>query len=47
MCIRDSGDASVDNKGVVTAGAAASVISASLTGYPNVEPAYIYVTAAG
>ena len=42
-----SGDATVDNKGVVTAGAAASVISVTLTGYPNVEPAYIYVTTAG
>lgn len=40
-----SGDATVDNKGVVTGGSAASVISATLTGYPNVEPAYIYVTA--
>ena len=42
-----SGDASVDNKGVVTAGSSASVISVTLTGYPNVEPAYIYVTTAG
>lgn len=39
-----SGDATVDNKGVVTAAAAASVISVTLTGYANVEPAYIYVT---
>ena len=39
-----SGDASVDNKGVVTAAAADSVISVTLTGYANVEPAYIYVT---
>lgn len=42
-----SGDASVDNKGVVTAGSAASVISVALTGHANVEPAYIYVTPAG
>ena len=39
-----SGDAAVDNKGVVTAAAADSVISVTLTGYANVEPAYIYVT---
>ena len=39
-----SGDASVDNKGVVTAAAADSVISATLAGYAKVEPAYIYVT---
>lgn len=40
-----SGDATVDNKGVVTGAAADSVISVALTGYANVEPAYIYVTA--
>ena len=40
-----SGDATVDNKGIVTGAAADSVISVALTGYANVEPAYIYVTA--
>ena len=39
-----SGDATVTNEGVITAGSAASVISVGLTGYPNVELAYIYVT---
>lgn len=39
-----SGDATVDNKGVVKAAAAESVISVTLTGYANVEPAYIHVT---
>lgn len=38
-----SGDATVTADGVVTAGNEASVISVALTGYPNVEPAYIYV----
>ena len=41
-----SGDATVTNEGVITAGSAASVISVGLTGYPNVELAYIYVTVA-
>lgn len=39
-----SGDATVTNDGVVTAGSEASVISVTLTGYPSVNPAYIYVT---
>ena len=39
-----SGNATVDNKGVVNAGASGeSVISVTLTGYPNVSPAYIHV----
>lgn len=41
-----SGDATVTNAGVISAATAGeSVISATLTGYPNVEPAYFYVTA--
>lgn len=40
-----SGDATVTSTGVVTGGSEASVISVALTGYANVEPAYIYVTA--
>lgn len=39
-----SGDATVTQAGLVTAGSTASVISVALTGYPNVEPAYIYVS---
>ena len=39
-----SGNATVDNKGVVNAGASGeSVISVTLTGYPTVSPAYIHV----
>ena len=39
-----SGNATVDNKGVVNSGASGeSVISVTLTGYPNVSPAYIHV----
>lgn len=40
-----SGDSTVDNKGVVTAGSSAgkTVISVTLTGYDSVAPAYIYV----
>ena len=39
-----SGNASVNNEGVVNAGASGeSVISVTLTGYPNVSPAYIHV----
>ncbi len=40
-----SGDATVTSAGLVTGGSSASVISVALTGYANVEPAYIYVTA--
>lgn len=39
-----SGDATVTQQGVVTAGSEASVISVALTGYANIDPAYIYVT---
>ena len=39
-----SGNATVDNKGVVNSGASGeSVISVTLTGYPTVSPAYIHV----
>lgn len=38
-----SGDATVDNKGVVTGAAGASIISVTLPGYDRVSPAYIYV----
>ena len=39
-----SGNATVDNNGVVNSGASGeSVISVTLTGYPNVSPAYIHV----
>ena len=39
-----SGNATVDNNGVVNAGASGeSVISVTLTGYPTVSPAYIHV----
>ena len=39
-----SGNATVDNKGVVNSGASGeSVISVALTGYPTVSPAYIHV----
>ena len=43
------GNSTVDNKGVITAAGAAgkSVISATLTGYANVDPAYFYVTVTG
>ena len=40
-----SGDATVTPAGLVTGGSSESVISVALTGYANVEPAYIYVTA--
>lgn len=42
-----SGDATVTPAGLVTGGSQASVISVALTGYANVEPAYIYVTTGG
>lgn len=44
-----SGDSSVSNKGVITAAGTAgtSIISATLTGYSNVAPAYFYVTVTG
>ena len=39
-----SGNATVNNEGVVNSGASGeSVISVTLTGYPNVSPAYIHV----
>ena len=39
-----SGNATVNNEGVVNAGASGeSVISVTLTGYPTVSPAYIHV----
>lgn len=39
-----SGGGNVDNQGVVTGGSTPTVISVSLTGYDNVDPAYIYAT---